>query len=276
MSLIQTLKRAVPLEWKVGFHEYKVLPKYYAARVRNRLEGEPPIPPGDLIHLVAGHRNPQEFLETGRTTNESIRRLLKKHDLKVEQFGAILDFGCGVGRIMRHWRTIKGPAWHGADYNPDLVNWCKNHLKFSDFRVNKLSGELPYPAETFDFIYAFSVFTHLSDPLQFFWINELRRVLKPGGYLWFTTHGEYYTISMTPEEKQQFANGALVVREDQQSGSNFCAVFHPANYLREKLAQNFIVVDSIPGGNDSESLHDVHLFQKPLAKETTRGTTNGA
>ena len=115
MSLYETLKRAVPLEWKVGFHEYKVLPKHYAARVRNRLEGEPAIPPAELIYLVAGHRNPQKFLETGRSTNDALRRLLKKHNLNVEQLDAILDFGCGVGRVMRHWSSTKGPAGHGGD-----------------------------------------------------------------------------------------------------------------------------------------------------------------
>ena len=272
MSVFQTLKRAVPLEWKVGFHEYKVLPKYYATRVKNRLEGQPPIPPADLIYLVAGHRNPQQFLDTGRTTNEAIRRLLQKHDLKVEQFGAILDFGCGVGRIMRHWRTTKGPALHGTDYNPALVDWCKSNLKFSEFRVNPLAGELPYEPETFDFIYAFSVFTHLSEPLQFFWINELRRVLKPGGYIWFTTHGENYVSALTPEELKRFRSGELVIREDKQSGSNFCAVFHPPSYVPEKLAQNFTIVDFVPGGEHSDSVHDVHLLRKPLAK----GTSNGA
>ena len=264
MSLYQTLKRAVPLEWKVGFHEYKQLPKYYATRVKNRLGGEPAIPPGDLIYLVAGHRNPQQFLETGRATNEAIRRLLKKHDLKVEQFGAILDFGCGVGRVMRHWSSTKGPAWHGTDYNPALVEWCKSHLKFSKFRVNTLSGELPYEAQTFDFIYAFSVFTHLNEPLQFFWINELWRVLKPGGYVYFTTHGENYVSALTPDELKLFRRGQLVIREQKQSGSNFCAVFHPVGYVHEKMAQNFRVIDFVPGGEHSDSLHDVHLLQKVL------------
>ena len=272
MSLYKTLKRAVPLEWKEGLHEYKVLPGHYATRVKNRLDGQPAIPPAELIYLVAGHRNPQKFLESGRTTNESIRRLLKKHNLNVEQLGAILDFGCGVGRVMRHWSSTKGPAWHGTDYNPALIDWCRSNLKFAEFGVNTLSGELPYEAETFDFIYAFSVFTHLSEPLQFFWINELSRVLKPGGYVWFTTHGEYYLGTLTPDELTQFRSGELVIREQQQSGSNFCAVFHPVSYVHEKIAENFTVVDFIPGGQHSDFLHDVHLLRKPVA----RGTSNGA
>lgn len=271
MSLYQTLKRAVPLEWKTGFHEYKVLPKYYATRVKNRLEGQPAIPPAELIYLVAGHRNPQQFLDTGRATNNTIRRMLQKHDLEVDQFGAVLDFGCGVGRIMRHWRTTKGPEWHGTDYNPALVNWCRSHLKFSEFRVNALSGELPYEPGSFDFIYAFSVFTHLSEPLQFFWINELSRVLKPGGYLWFTTHGENYVSSLTADELKQYRSGKLVIREDRQSGSNFCAVFHPVSYVHDRIAQNLDVIDFIPGGKQSDLAHDIHLLRKPINKGTTDG-----
>ena len=128
---------------------------------------------------------------------------------------------------MRHWRTTKGPAWHGTDYNPALIDWCQAHLKFAEFRVNTLSGELPYAAETFDFIYAFSVFTHLSESLQFFWINELSRVVKPGGYIWFTTHGENYVPTLTPEELKQFRHGELVIRGSNSQGQTSAPCFIP-------------------------------------------------
>ena len=267
MGLYETLKRAVPLEWKVGFHQHKHFPKHLATRVKNRLDAQLPIPPAKLIYLVSGHRDLATFLRSGRATNEAIRRLLNKHGLKIEQFDSVLDFGCGVGRVMRHWQKTQGPTWHGTDYNPDLVNWCKHNLKFAEFRVNQLSGQLPYEAESFDFIYVFSVFTHLNEPLQFFWINELSRVLRPGGYLYFTTHGEHYRPDLTPEEHDQFVSGKLVVREEQRSGENLCAVFHPVSYLHEKLLQDLIVVDFVPGGKQSDSLHDVHLVRKPVSKD---------
>ena len=121
MGLYQALKRVVPLEWKVGFHRHKTLPKHLATRVKNRLDAQLPIPPSKLIYLVAGHRDLGVFLQSGRRTNDAIRRLLNKHGLKIEQFESVLDFGCGVGRIMRHWNTTPGPKWHGSDYNPDLI-----------------------------------------------------------------------------------------------------------------------------------------------------------
>jgi len=266
MGLYETLKRAVPLEWKVGFHQHKHLPKHIAARVKNRLDAQLPIPPAKLIYLVAGHRDPKEFLRSGRATSEAIVRLLKKHNLKIEQFESVLDFGCGVGRVMRNWHATPGPNWHGTDYNPELINWCKNNLKFAEFRINELGGQLPYEPESFDFIYVFSVFTHLNEPLQFFWINELSRVLKPGGYLYFTTHGEYYLSELNDKEREQFAGGQLVIREEARSGENICAVFHPASYVKDTLAQDLVVVDFVPGGKQSDSLHDVHLVRKPVSR----------
>src|SRR5918996_914927 len=150
MGWYQKLKGIVPLQWKMELHQHKGLPKYVATRLYNSLKGRVPLPPGKLIYLVAGHRDAEIFLESGRSMMQAIRRLLNKHDVKIEELGDILDFGCGVGRIMRHWSTTEGPRWHGTDYNPQLIEWCRNNLKFAEFRVNTLSGQLQYEAESFD------------------------------------------------------------------------------------------------------------------------------
>jgi 2-polyprenyl-3-methyl-5-hydroxy-6-metoxy-1,4-benzoquinol methylase len=264
VGLFQTVKRAVPLEWKVAFHKRKTLPRYMAARVSNRLKGQPPLPPPNLIYLVNGHESPIWFLDSGRHHSKAIREILAANNLKIEQFTSVLDFGCGAGRIMRHWSSTRGPAWHGTDYNRQLIDWCRVNLKFSQFNVNTLSGKLPYRDQSFDFIYAYSVFTHLNEELQFFWINELSRVLKPGGYIYFTTQGAYYLQGLKPAERELFAEGQPVIREQQESGSNLCATFHPPRYVHEVLAQNFTVLDFIPGSDHGWSTHDIHLVKKPL------------
>jgi SAM-dependent methyltransferase len=262
-GVYKTMKRVVPLPLKEGYHKHKSRPRDAAARVVSRLKREPAIPPGKLIYLVAGHKSAKAFLAGGRSASDTIRDVLQQNDLRIDQFGAVLDFGCGVGRIMRHWNSTVGPAWHGTDYNPRLIDWCQKNLRFAEFRVNTLAGPLPYEAEKFDFIYAFSVFTHLKEPLQFHWINELARVLKPGGYIYLTTHGEHYASVLTAAERAQFERGELVVREQQESGSNLCAVFHPPSYMREHVARAFTVVDFIPCGAHGDSMHDAYLLQKP-------------
>ena len=262
MTLYQIMKRAVPLKWKVGFHKYKALSKDVAVRVQSHLTGSAPIPPSDFVHLVTGQRSAYRFLNGGRSASETIRETLLKHGIEISQLGAVLDFGCGVGRIMRHWSAIRHPVWYGTDYNPRLVEWCRNHLKFAEFEVNTLSDRLPYKSETFDLIYAFSVFTHLSETLQFYWIDELSRVLKPGGYIYMTTHGEYYHTGLSPEEQRQFRNGRLVVREPEQSGSNICCAYHPVSYVRAKMARNFDLVDFIQSGAKGNSTQDIYLLKK--------------
>jgi SAM-dependent methyltransferase len=260
--LRRLLKRLVPLEWQVRFHSSKTVPKDIVVRAWNRLRGAIPIPPGEFIYLVLGHRCAARFLRRGRTISKTIRAVLAKNGVEIERLNAILDFGCGVGRIMRHWESLQHPVLHGTDYNPRLVAWCQENLKFAKFQVNSLTGNLPYESEKFDFIYAFSVFTHLSEPLQFFWISELSRLLKPGGHLFFTTQGDHFLSQLSVAEQAKFRNGQLVVQGAENAGSNLCTTYHPPAYVQESMAQEFSVVDFIPGGAKSDLAQDVYLMKK--------------
>jgi hypothetical protein len=71
-----------------------------------------------------------------------------------------------------------------------------------------------------------SVFTHLADDRQRPWMDEIGRVLKPGGLFFFTTNGDAPVLydRMTAEEQERFHAGLLVVRHPEGEGSNLCAV----------------------------------------------------
>jgi Methyltransferase domain. len=84
---------------------------------------------------------------------------------------------------------LKKAKVYGTDYNRKLIDWCRQCLPFAEFETNELSPPLAYRDAQFDFIYAFSVFTHLTESLQQGWLAELSRVLKPGGHLFLTTQG---------------------------------------------------------------------------------------
>ncbi len=233
-------------------------------RIYTSLNTDLPVPPDNLLFLVLGSDDIPWFLKSGKLGFESMQQILKKNGLLIDKFEAILDFGCGVGRVMRYFHTMRGPVLYGTDYNPDLIAWCHENIKFADFRTNPLVGLLDFNNECFDFIYVLSVFTHLQESQQDFWIQELSRVLKPGGYLFITVHGkDFYLPQILPEDREKFLHGELIVYGGEKEGSNICTVFHPEEYVRKKMAKDLIVVDFIPEGAAGNPRQDVYLFQKP-------------
>lgn len=89
-----------------------------------------PIPPVNLINLVSGGRDIDWFMKSGRDAAESIVTMLEKNGLALGRFKAILDFGCGCGRVLRYWKSLQSTQIYSVDCNPALTEWCARHLVF--------------------------------------------------------------------------------------------------------------------------------------------------
>jgi 2-polyprenyl-3-methyl-5-hydroxy-6-metoxy-1,4-benzoquinol methylase len=182
----------------------------------------------------------------------------------IEKVSAILDFGCGCGRVLRHLHSLDQTRICGTDYNPHLIEWCRANLPFGHFQVNRLAPPLNYIDAEFDLVYALSVFTHLTETLQFQWMNELSRLVKPGGYLMLSTHGERYRHRLTRAERERFAAGELVVKNNIRApGSNTCSAYHPMAFVRDRLAGGLQLVDFIPEGARGNPNQDLYVLRKP-------------
>jgi SAM-dependent methyltransferase len=193
---------------------------------------------------------------------ESIREVAGQTDA-FDETAAILDFGCGCGRVTRFWHGATKARICGTDYNQQLIEWCQQNLPFAAFGANQLTPPLTYDDGEFDLIYAFSVFTHLTEDLQAPWMVELTRVLKPGGHLLLSAHGDSYLDRLNDEERQRFAAGNLVVKDDVSApGSNTCSAYHPVAFVRDQLARDLVVVDFIPEGARGNPKQDLYLLRK--------------
>ena len=222
-----------------------------------------PLPPEQLLVQVAGSSDLSWFIEGGRLALDSIQDTLAAQNVELDQFEMVLDFGCGVGRVLRHWPQPERVALHGTDINPALIQWSAAHLPFAKFATNETAPPLEYADSTFDLVYALSVFSHLPEDLQTAWIDELARVLKPGGYLLITVHGDHYLPELDPQEQRQYRDGKLVVRNASARGSNLCAAFHPSTYISDVLIGDLDLLAQLPEAAAGNPFQDVVLLHKP-------------
>lgn len=102
----------------------------------------------------------------------------------------VLDFGCSSGRVLRAiaaWRPDL--ACVGCDPNEAAIAWAREHLPMARFFVSPGAPPLDEPEASIDVAYAVSIWSHFAEPQALAWLEEMHRVIKPGGALLITTHG---------------------------------------------------------------------------------------
>ncbi|MBV9000406.1 MAG: class I SAM-dependent methyltransferase [Solirubrobacterales bacterium] len=205
------------------------------------------------------------FVQEGRDAAASIRTLLARAAIDLEQLETVLDFGGGCGRIARHWAALHGPEFYACDIDAAAVAWCRRNLAFVNTAVNQLEPPLPYVSESFDLVYAYSVFTHLPERAQRPWIEELSRVIRPGGFLLVTTHGDATLERIVePELRARYQRGELAVRFARDAGSNLCSAYHPPAFVRGLLAPAFECMGAQHGGMPGFGIQDAYLARKVI------------
>jgi hypothetical protein len=92
-------------------------------------------------------------------------------------------------------------------------------------------------------------------------VAELARVLRPGGHLIISTHGEAYLDTLSASEQDRFHAAELIVRDADAAGSNRCGVFFSEAYLRRHLAPRFLLREHITRGARGNPPQDLSLLQ---------------
>src|SRR3954451_21165291 len=136
---------------------YRTYERVRAARLPHRPEPAPvdglPVPPPHLMVRVAGTPDAAWFLESGRLAAESIGEALERAGTGIEAMTSILDFGCGCGRVVRHWARLDVRA-SGSAPSAAAIAGCRANLPFARFETNGLSPPLSFAHDSFDLAYA--------------------------------------------------------------------------------------------------------------------------
>lgn len=173
--------KLLPLDEQGG---YGVLMR---AQATTRAE-ELPVPP--LALSSRWGLNTESYLRGGQNDAETILAHLGEMDVRVEDGTRVLDFGCAEGRVLRFFPRHPDTELWGVDINAERIAWAQGHLP-SPFRfaTTTTAPHLPFEDNYFDLVYAVSVFTHISE-LADAWFLEVLRVLRPGGHVYLTIHDE--------------------------------------------------------------------------------------
>ena len=237
-------------------------------QLRQILDGiQKPTP--DLIYLTLGHNNVEEYQNSIIPGVLNMRHYLEQSGVNLTQIHSVLDLGCGSGRLLTGWYlTAPRIELHGCDINEHLIAWAQRHLPDSlQFFQNQLMPPLPYQDNQFDLIYHISVFTHLSLETQKIWISELKRILKFGGYILLTLHGEIYVRHHfwgLPQKINQFLNQGFIEKGTLvEEGANIYGAFHQPSFV-EQLFEDFQLVGYFPNGRIN---HQRTLFQLALSQD---------
>jgi len=212
-----------------------------------------PLPPPDLQAHVSGTYEPL-FVRHGQEALDNYEKILAPASRTLSSFQRVLDFGCSVGRILRafHYRRVAGQEFYGTDIDVPAIEWCAKNYPFAKFSTNQAEPPLAYPDNFFDFVYANSVMSHLKEDSQFRWLAELKRIVKPGGWLILTFQGSYCLNywPLSSEERAKATREGFLFSEN---------AYHTHDYVRKEWSRYFEIVElrerSVHNFQDSALCH---------------------
>jgi ubiquinone/menaquinone biosynthesis C-methylase UbiE len=209
---------------------------------------DPMVPPKGRIFIGSG-----DFVEAGNAIKE---QLVSLGGLRPES--RVLDVGCGLGRVAVPLTTYLDDrgSYEGFDIVKSAIHWCNSrihsrHPRFTFTHID-LKNDLynlgtdreardfvfPYREEEFDLVFLTSVFTHmvLADVENY--LEQIHRVLKPGGRCFAT----FFLINEEAEALMK-QKGNLMFRHRLEHHSLFHARVKEANvaYDEHYLLHEMIV-----------------------------------
>ena len=254
--LRELAKRVGPLYWLAGFTRYVG----YRVRLRRHdreyaSKAHPGVPPPGLRHRVHGSFEEAAYLNAGHLIAEKIAAAWMAHATSSEP--VVLDFGCGPGRVAMHFKQkVPSARMFGSDIDREAIEWASSNLgRVGTFDVNADLPRTRYDDGSFDLVYTVSVFTHLDEASQFLWLEELRRLLRPGGLLIATVHGALARQSCTASELRFLVVRGFYFRTDRTGRfkldglpDSYQTTFHSAQYVRDHWTRWFDLVEYNEGG----------------------------
>ena len=132
---------------------------------------------------------------------------------------AILDFGCGIGGSIPHFRRLFPRArLSGADVSEESLAMAREQCP-PDVQFEAIDGEcLPFESQTFDIVFTSCVFHHIAPEERLACMREIQRVLKPGGEFFFFEHNPWNPLTVRVVRDCPFDENAILLDSPEAMG----------------------------------------------------------
>lgn len=124
-------------------------------------------------------------------------------DMHLHPGAVVLEAGCGPGILLEplHDRVTTDGSIHGLDLNPHFISIAERRAAMLGFdNTTYVAGDchrLPYKDETFDAVVAEKLLMHVAPISRV--LEEVRRVLVPGGRAVFTDYDPFTILAAGPD-----------------------------------------------------------------------------
>lgn len=118
---------------------------------------------------------------------------------------AVLDYGCGYGRLTEDLRALGFTDVTGVDTSAGMIDRARQEHPDSAFGVITHPPSVPYPDDSFDLVLLFAVLTCVpTDDAQRAIMSEIARVLRPGGLIYLSD----IPLQEDPRSRDRYAKWA--------------------------------------------------------------------
>jgi SAM-dependent methyltransferase len=143
-----------------------------------------------------GKWNLDEFLATGEGDVALYHGLIRQHAGAPDQLGDVLDFGCGVGRLVLAWSRRARTAT-GVDISATMIENATRILERAP-NARAVLNERPdlgqFPDGSFDVVATHICLQHIPPQYVPAYIREFGRICRPGGAVAFQLPSRHLQI----------------------------------------------------------------------------------
>ena len=130
----------------------------------------------------------QYWNEVSATKEFTIPIDFDRFSLYVRPKARIVDVGCGYGRVLNDLNQLGFQNLTGFDFSEGMIRRGRTQFPALDLR-EMTAGRIPLPDQSADAVILFAVLTCIyRDAEQKTLIDEIRRVLRPGGVLYISDY----------------------------------------------------------------------------------------